>query len=96
MNAILAIWLAAHSADAITTHISLNRGAVERNPMMTQSAGANDAIFASEAVAMGLVMKKFAPQHPKLAKTLAVAGIALSGYAAVHNIQTIHTQSVLR
>ncbi len=92
MNILLGIWLAAHSCDAITTHVALSRGGVERNPLMTQSAHVNDVIFASEAAATGALMKKYAPRHPKSATALALAGIALSSYAAIHNMHTIQVQ----
>jgi hypothetical protein len=92
MNALLAIWLSLHSCDAITTHLALSRGGIERNPFYTQSPITNDALMAGEAVAAGLLIKTFAPRHPKLAKTLALAGIGISGYAVMHNARTLQVQ----
>jgi hypothetical protein len=89
MNALLALWLAAHSADATTTHLALSRGGIERNPFYTQSPWTNDAIMAGEAVGMTLLAKKLAPSHPRWTKAAVVGGIALSGYAAMHNVQTL-------
>jgi hypothetical protein len=92
MNALLAIWLSLHSCDAVTTHLALSRGGIERNPFNTQSPITNDALMAGEAVAAGVLMKKFAPRHPKMAKTLALVGIGISGYAAIHNLHTLQVQ----
>lgn len=96
MNTLLIIWLAAHGADTTTTHLALSRGGIERNPFYTQSPIANDVLMTSEAAALTFVTRKYGPAHPKLAKVILVAGIGLSGYAAVHNIQTLRTQSGVR
>lgn len=93
MNALLIIWLAAHGCDTTTTHLALSRGGVERNPFYTQSSIANDALMVSEAAALSYVTRRYGPNHPKLAKVILVAGIGLSGYAAVHNIQTLRIQN---
>lgn len=89
MNTLLALWLATHAADATTTHLALQRGGIERNPLYTQSAWTNDAIMAGEAVAAGLAVKRFAPAHPRIVKIVAITGMAVSGYAAVHNMRTL-------
>lgn len=96
MNALLVIWLAAHGCDATTTHLALSRGGVERNPFYTQSPIKNDLLMAGEAAALTIGIKTLGPAHPKLAKLILVAGIGLSGYAAVHNVQTLRIQSRLR
>lgn len=89
MNTLLVIWLAAHGCDAATTHVALNRGGVERNPLYTQSAVTNDLLMAGEAIAIGIGIKKLGPHHPRIAKVLLVAGIGVSSYAAIHNLRTI-------
>lgn len=89
MNTLLIIWLAAHGGDAITTHVALNRGGIERNPLYTQSAATNTLLMAGEAAAVTLAVKKLGPHHPKFTKAMLALGIGVSGYAAIHNLRTI-------
>ncbi len=93
MKALLIIWLAAHGCDTVTTHMALSRGGMERNPIYTQSPVVNDALMAGEGAALALVTRRYGPSHPKLAKVLLVGGIAVSGYAAAHNLHTLQVQS---
>ncbi len=92
MKALLAIWLAAHGCDTVTTHMALSRGGVERNPIYTQLPAVNDALMVSEGAVLALVTRKYGPSHPKLAKVLLMGGIAVSGYAAAHNLHTLQIQ----
>lgn len=92
MNTLLLLWLAAHSCDTVTTHIALGRGGIERNPFLTQSPWKNDTIMVSEAVVAGLVTRKLATKHRRIAAVIAVAGLSISSYAAVHNLHTLQVQ----
>ena len=92
MNTLLALWLIAHTGDAVTTHLSLSRGGIEKNPFYTQNVLANDALFAGQAAGVWWIMRRYHPRHPKLMKTITVIGLASSSLAVSHNMRTLHVQ----
>lgn len=88
LNWILTAYIASFTADAATTHVALQKGAVEV-VFPTQNPWVIDGIVAGEAVTGHALTKHLYKDHPKLAVTIAIAATAVHGYAAIHNIHVM-------
>lgn len=80
--------------DADTTRRALSGGAREANPMMAPFAGNNAALYGMKgglgAIQALLLNKLSKAGHPKLAKGLGIAGMALPTIAGIHNLSLDH------
>lgn len=75
--------------DAMSTNRALNQGAHESNPLMQQISKSEPGMIAAKA-GIGLLeaytFDKLAKSHPKLARALAIAGIAVPTAAGTRNL----------
>lgn len=84
----LAVWIAAFSCDAISTHVSIYKGAHEAF-IPSQQPWAIDAILATEAVGGWWAATEFYKEHPKLTKFMVITAIAAHGAASYHNFRVM-------
>lgn len=80
-------YLLASGADAVTTHIGLNRGAHEL--VLTQSPAANYAIIAGAAAGTVLLSRCLVKRRPRLAKGLLITAMSVRIAATTNNIRVI-------
>lgn len=78
--------------DAVTTAISLNMGAVERNSTLPQQPAVNFAIQAAEGLIERWAFLKLAETKPRLAGVLVIAAGAFESWVVGHNLGTISMQ----
>jgi hypothetical protein len=83
---LLSAWLASCTADAVSTHIALQRGAYEANPLAPSDAWTNNAMSAGE-VGLGIYLWKKHPEHRKLVVAAMVVSTVAHGWAAAYNIK---------
>jgi len=94
LHAILTIWLASCTADAVATHRGLSTGLmVESDPLMPQHKWAIDAALGAQALG-GVTLLVAAPHRRTLVYALLIAGSVLHTYAAIHNTQ-VRTQVLM-
>jgi len=77
--------------DAVTTRMALrsNPNAAEGNPVMSKIANSTPAMLAMKGgigAAEAYVLDKLSQKHPKIARALALGGIAVPSIAGVSNL----------
>ncbi len=87
VHLLLTAYLSLTSVDAASTHIALGKGA--RETIMTQNAVIDDFIIAGEGVGVVYNANRLNKPHPKLAKGVLIAMIAVRAAVVVNNIHTI-------
>lgn len=86
IGVLLAAFLGAQSADAVTTWRSLSSARyVEANPILPHTRGGIVAVKAGVTATTAVAVWKIRKQHPKLAAWILVPAIAAGTVAAVHN-----------
>lgn len=80
---LLAAWIGACGADAVTTHGALQAGAVELH--LSQNPWVTDALVGAQAGVGAWGMARLHRTHPKLATGILVGLTAIRMGAAVHN-----------
>lgn len=81
----LVLWLGGVGADAVSTHIALNRGG--REIILTQSPIVNDAIIGGQAVGIAWGLEKLYKDHPKWAVGIGIVGGSLRATIAARNLR---------
>jgi hypothetical protein len=86
---LLAAWLTACSADAVSTHHALNHGATEM--FLGQSAWVRDPLIAAQAAALPLLLDRPLRKagHPKIATAVAIGLTVVRVAAVAHNMRVI-------
>lgn len=85
-------WLSVFAADSGSTHWALAHcppGFSCRESTIVGAPLVRDSVLATEAAVGVYFWRRYEADHPKLLRTLFVAGIVLHGAATVHNVQTI-------
>lgn len=82
-------------ADAITTHIAINRGAVEANPIVRPVVESSLPLFYATKLGVGLVTSVIANKlhkqgNRRTAKVISIIGGATPMGFAIHNINVIN------
>jgi hypothetical protein len=84
----LAAWLTGTGADAVSTHIALNRGA--REIVMSQNPIVNDCVVVgAEGVGGAFLLARLHRTHPKTAIVFGIFAGAGRSYIAYRNFQTV-------
>jgi hypothetical protein len=90
-------WLLAasllHGADAATTHVALNRGAHEKNPIFFTPYPSPPVVWSvtgGTVVAEWVVLRKLHRHHPKWATALAIGITAAEATTVAMNLREIH------
>lgn len=81
--------LAGTLADAASTNISMGRGNVEYNPLLSKNRWLNSAEIGLSGAGLALLANKLGHSHPTLAKILGGGSIGLSGVDTLNNIATM-------
>lgn len=89
MKNILFVLLVAHGCDAVTTVAGMHRGAMELNPVLTNQPAVNVGVHAAIASSQTSVLVTLNRHHPKLARTLGLAAIAVEGFAVGSNLRVL-------
>ena len=89
MKTLLILLAMSAAGDGYTTSQALNRGAVEANPLLGRRPSVARIAVTEGAltVGAGYLLHRLHHNHPKLADGLAIEGIGLHAFAAVHNSQ---------
>jgi len=82
-------WIGSFASDQSTTYYCLTHGAREQNPIMSQNANTNLGQLITYEVGGLALANKFYESHPKIAKTLLIAGIIDESYGGIHNVINI-------
>ena len=91
MHLLLSAYISIAAADAITQERALRLyGAHE--VMLTQHARLNDAIIAAETASTTIAAERLHRQHPRLAKTILIAGIAWRAVAVGANLRAMRRE----
>jgi len=83
MKSILLALLLSHGADAVSSHVAMQRGGQEL--VLTQNSGVNAALLAGTAVTSTLAFKELRKAHPRWAWALVLADVGVHSLAALHN-----------
>jgi hypothetical protein len=93
--ACLAAFLTASAGDAVTTLTALPAGAREGNPLM-RSPWAYTAVKGAQATTLVFWTKKYQRDHPKVTRTVLLAGTAFYVGLSVHNYHVYQQERGIR
>ncbi len=82
MKTILLALLFSHGADAISSHVAMQRGG--RELILTQNSGVNAALLAGTAVTSALAFEELRKSHPRWAWGLIVVDVAVHSVATAY------------
>lgn len=84
---LLTLWLASCGADAVTTHIDLNHGAYEANPLMVSNKWVIDGAVGAEMIGGSILYLKVKdPKKKKALRIMMVVTAVTHGVAAYGNV----------
>ncbi len=85
MKTVLLALLLSHGADAVSSHVAMQRGGHEL--VLTQHSGVNAALLAGTAVTSALAFKELRKSHPRWAWGLVIVDVAVHGLATQYNLR---------